>query len=73
MKFSTGGEQNVNERWTESSFMLIHQVGHLAKYQALKEMESFGLKPNQAGILFILRSEGGLSQRELARRMGVAG
>lgn len=71
MNFSTGGEQNVNERWTESSFMLIHQVGHLAKYQALKEMESFGLKPNQAGILFILRSEGGLSQRELARRMGV--
>lgn len=61
----------MNERWMESSFMLIHQVAHLAKYQALKEMESYGLKPNQAGILFILRTEGGLSQRELARKMGV--
>lgn len=61
----------MNERWMESSFMLIHQVAHLAKYQALKEMESCGLKPNQAGILFILRTEGGLSQRELARKMGV--
>ena len=61
----------MNNRWMESSFMLIHQVAHLAKYQALKEMEAYGLRPNQAGILFTLRSEGGLSQRELAKRMGV--
>lgn len=61
----------MHEKWMESSFMLIHQVAHLAKYQALKDMESCGLKPNQAGILFMLRSEGGLSQRELAKRMGV--
>lgn len=61
----------MHEKWMESSFMLIHQVAHLAKYQALKDMESCGLKPNQAGILFMLRSEGGLSQRELARRIGV--
>lgn len=66
-----GGEQTVNEKWMESSFMLIHQVAHLAKYQALKEMESCGLKPNQAGILFMLRSEGRLSQKELAKRVGV--
>ena len=61
----------MNNKWMESGFMLIHQVAHLAKYQTLKEMESCGLKPNQAGILFVLRSEGGLSQRELAKRMGV--
>lgn len=66
-----GGEWTVNEKWMESSFMLIHQMGHLAKYQALKEMESCGLKPNQAGILFVLRNEGGLSQKELAKRVGV--
>ena len=69
--FEWGGEKTVNNKWLESSFMLIHQVAHLAKYQTLKEMESCGLKPNQAGILFVLRSEGGLSQRELAKRMGV--
>ena len=61
----------MNDKWIESGFMLIQQVAHLAKYQTLKEMESCGLKPNQAGILVVLRSEGGLSQKELAKRMGV--
>ena len=61
----------MNDKWMESGFMLIQQVAHLAKYQTLKEMESCGLKPNQAGILVVLRSEGGLSQKELAKRMGV--
>lgn len=41
----------MNDKWMESGFMLIQQVAHLAKYQTLKEMESCGLKPNQAGIL----------------------
>ena len=59
----------MNDKWMESGFMLIQQVAHLAKYQTLKEMESCGLKPNQAGILVVLRSEGGLSQKELAKRM----
>lgn len=58
----------MNDKWMESGFMLIQQVAHLAKYQTLKEMESCGLKPNQAGILVVLRSEGGLSQKELAKR-----
>ena len=61
----------MNDKWMEAGFMLIQQVAHLAKYQTLKEMESCGLKPNQAGILVVLRSEGGLSQKELAKRMGV--
>lgn len=69
--FEWGGEETVNNKWMESGFMLIQQVAHLAKYQTLKEMESCGLKPNQAGILVVLRSEGGLSQKELAKRMGV--
>ncbi|MFR4626851.1 MAG: MarR family winged helix-turn-helix transcriptional regulator [Dorea formicigenerans] len=55
----------MNDKWMESGFMLIQQVAHLAKYQTLKEMESCGLKPNQAGILVVLRSEGGLSQKSL--------
>ena len=54
----------MNDKWMESGFMLIQQVAHLAKYQTLKEMESCGLKPNQAGILVVLRSEGGLSQNK---------
>mgnify|MGYP001022968376 CR=1 FL=1 len=58
----------MNDKWMESGFMLIQQVAHLAKYQTLKEMESCGLKPNQAGILVVLRSEGGLSQE---RKMSV--
>lgn len=61
----------MDGKWMESGFMLIHQVAHLVKYQAVKEMESFHLKPNQVGILFILRAEGGLSQRELAGKIGV--
>lgn len=60
----------MNDKWIESGFMLIQQVAHLAKYQTLKEMESCGLKPNQAGILVVLRSEGGLSQKELAKLHG---
>ena len=44
-----GVEKTVNDKWMESGFMLIQQVAHLAKYQTLKEMESCGLKPNQAG------------------------
>ncbi|MEI3210533.1 MAG: MarR family transcriptional regulator [Lachnospiraceae bacterium] len=55
----------------ESGFMLIQQVAHLVKYQAMREMESFHLKPNQVGIMFILRSEGELSQRELAKLIGI--
>ena len=69
--FEWGGEETVNNKRMESGFMLIQQVAHLTKYQTLKEMESCGLKPNQAGILVVLRSEGGLSQKELAKRMGV--
>lgn len=58
-------------KWLESSFMMIQQIAHLMQYQAMREMESFHLKPNQVGIMWILRSEGGLSQRELAKKIGI--
>lgn len=54
-----------------SIFWLLHQIVHLSKYQAMKRMEAFELKPGQAGILFILNCNGGLSQRELAQKLGI--
>ena len=51
--------------------MLMHQIVHLGKYRAMKEMTSFELKPNQVGILFILECKGKLSQKELASKIGV--
>lgn len=52
-------------------FMLMHQIAHLGRYRAMKEMTSFELKPNQVGILFILECKGKLSQKELAAKIGV--
>ena len=52
-------------------FRSLHQLLHLSKYQAMKRMEILGLKPSQAGILFILNCEGELSQRSLADKIGI--
>lgn len=52
-------------------FMLLHQLLHLSGYQAARKMERLGMKPGQAGILMILRCEGRLSQKDLARKMGI--
>lgn len=52
-------------------YVILHQLIHLSKYQALKRLEDFDLKPSQAGILFVLSCEGKLSQRELAERIGI--
>lgn len=54
-----------------SIFIVLHQLLHLSKYQATKRMETIGLKPSQAGILFILSCEGELSQRCLAEKIGI--
>lgn len=54
-----------------SIFMLLSHLMHLSKYQAMKRMEDLDLKPSQAGILFVLKSEGGLSQRQLAGKIGI--
>lgn len=54
-----------------SIIIVLHQIAHMSKYQAMKQMEHYGLKPGQAGILFILNCEGTLSQKEIARKMGI--
>lgn len=54
-----------------SVFIIMHQLLHLSKYQAMKRMEDVGLKPSQAGVLFVLNCEGRLSQRELAEKIGI--
>lgn len=63
---------NINANMEEAPVhMILHQLVHLSKYQALKRMEEFGLKPSQAGILFALSCNGKLSQRELAEKIGI--
>lgn len=54
-----------------SVFLLLHQILHLSKYQAMKRMEALDLKPSQAGILFLLNKNEGISQRELAEKIGI--
>lgn len=54
-----------------SVFMLLFHLMHLSEYQAVKRMEDLDLKPSQAGILFVLKSEGSLSQRQLAEKIGI--
>lgn len=54
-----------------SSFIVMHQLMHLSRYQTVKRMEDMELNPSQAGILFILNSQGRLSQRELAQKIGI--
>ena len=60
--------KNIEEA---SIFIVLHHLLHLSKYQAMKRMETLGLKPSQAGILFILNCEGGISQRQLADKIGI--
>lgn len=51
--------------------MLLNHLAHLTKCQAVSQLEEFNLKPNQAGILFVLNCGGMLSQREIAEKIGV--
>lgn len=54
-----------------SIFMILHQLMHLSKYHAVKQMEDMDLNPSQAGILCILNFEGRLSQKQLAEKIGI--
>lgn len=54
-----------------SVFIVMHQLMHLSKYHAVRRMEDMELNPSQAGILFILKSHGRLSQRQLAEKIGI--
>ena len=51
--------------------MILQQLLHLTKYQAIHLLEHFDLNPGQAGILFTLSHRGNLTQRELAARIGI--
>lgn len=51
--------------------MILQHLMHISKYQAVRHLEEFDLKPGQAGILFTLSCNGTLSQRELAQKIGV--
>ena len=60
------------EKFEDASiFILLHQVAHISRYRAMKGMEALGVKPNQAGILFVLYCEGKMSQRQLAEKIGI--
>ena len=52
-------------------FIVMHQLMHLSRYQAVRRMEDMELNPSQAGILFILNNQGRLSQRQLAGKIGI--
>lgn len=54
-----------------SVFIVMHQLMHLSRYQAVRRMEDMELNPSQAGILFILNNQGRLSQRQLAEKIGI--
>lgn len=49
--------------------MILHQILHLSMQQSMRLLEEFDLKPGQAGILFVLNSQGGISQKDLAKKV----
>lgn len=59
------------DKYEESSMMILHQLMHLSEYLVVQGLERLGLNPGQAGILFWLGREGELSQRQLAKKVGI--
>ena len=51
--------------------MILHQLMRLSEYLVVQGLERLDLNPGQAGILFWLGREGELSQRQLARKVGI--
>ncbi len=51
--------------------VILQQLLHLTKYQAIHLLEHFDLNPGQAGILFTLHRHGNLTQAELAAKIGI--
>lgn len=50
-------------------FMLMHQIVHLGKYRAMKEMTSFELKPNQVGFYLYWNVKASCLRRSLHLRL----
>lgn len=55
----------------EPTQLVLNQVSHLYRQQAMVFLEKYNLKPHQAGILMTLSKKGSLSQRELAQKLNV--
>lgn len=53
------------------TYMILNQLMHISRYEAMGLLEEFDLKPSQAGVLFALNCNGKLSQRELAQKIGI--
>lgn len=53
------------------AMMILNQVLHLTMRRSLHILEEYGLKPGQVGTLMTLSKNGGLSQREVAKAIGV--
>lgn len=61
----------MEKRIDLENIMLLYQLMNLTKYQTNKNLEQFGLKPGQVGILFLLLRHDGMTGRELAKNMGI--
>lgn len=61
----------MNMNNDSSVFVLLFQIMQLAKYQAVSRMDELRLKPSQAAILFSLHCKGRMSQKELAKMIGI--
>jgi len=51
---------------SEGIFMILAKLSHACEYEATKKMEYIGINPGQAGVLFLLKTHGTLSQKDLA-------
>jgi DNA-binding MarR family transcriptional regulator len=62
-----------SEKLPQGAFcaFLLAQVGALAAKRFAERLEPLGMTPPQAGILRMLALSGGLSQRDLAERLGI--
>lgn len=50
---------------------IMSQITHLGMQRAKELLDQYGLKPSQAGILFMLNHKGDMSQRELASKLNL--
>jgi DNA-binding MarR family transcriptional regulator len=51
--------------------IFMHQFVHMMGYFAMTKMQKLNLKPGQAGILFVLSKKGAISQKDLAKKIGI--
>ena len=54
-----------------SASIVFQQILHLMGQKSMQLLKQYGLKPGQAGILFTLDEYENLSQKEIAKKIGV--